>query len=55
MATEENRVMRYDMIDPNNRYVSHVIFPHPVEDMFVFYNNLNAEPLMYLHPKIKKN
>lgn len=55
VATEDNRVLRYDMLDPNTRYVSHVIFPHPVEDMFVFYNNLNAEPLLYLNPKIKKN
>lgn len=52
--TEENRILRFDSINPDNRYVSHIIFPHPVEDMFVFFNSLNADPLMYLNPKIKK-
>lgn len=54
IVTEENRVLRFDSINPDNRYVSHIIFPHPVEDMFVFFNSLNADPLMYLNPKIKK-
>lgn len=49
---ENNRVLRFDAIDPVDHYVSHVVFPHPVEDMYLFYNSLNAEPLMYLHTKI---
>lgn len=49
---ENNRVLRFDAIDPVDHYVSHVVFPHPVEDMYLFYSSLNAEPLMYLHPKI---
>lgn len=50
---ENNRVLRFDAIDPMSHYVSHVVFPHPVEDMYLFYDSLNAEPLMYLHPKIQ--
>ena len=49
---ENNRVMRFDCIDPNSRYVAHVKYPHPVEDMFVFYSSLNADPVIYLNPKI---
>ena len=54
VAVEENRVLRFDRLNPYDKFISHVIFPHPVEDMFVFYDSLNAEPLMYLNPKIKK-
>ncbi|OAO14991.1 hypothetical protein AV274_3338 [Blastocystis sp. ATCC 50177/Nand II] len=50
---ENNRVLRFDAIDPVGHYVSHVVFPHPVEDMYLFYSSLNSEPLMYLHPKIQ--
>ena len=48
-----DRVLRFDAIDPVGHYVSHVVFPHPVEDMYLFYSSLNSEPLMYLHPKIQ--
>ena len=51
---EKNRVMRFDTLDPNDRFVAHIKFPHPVEDMFLFYESLNAEPLMYLFPKIQQ-
>ena len=51
---EKNRVMRFDTLNPNDRYVALVKFPHPVEDMFLFYESLNAEPLMYLFPKIQR-
>ena len=52
VMVEQNRVLRFNNIDPTSKYVVHVTYPHPVEDMFVFYENLNAEPLVYLHPKI---
>ena len=53
VMVENNRVLRFDAIDPVGHYVSHVVFPHPVEDMYLFYSSLNSEPLMYLHPKIQ--
>ena len=53
LMIEGNRIMRFDTLDPNEMYVAHVKFPHPVEDMFLFYESLNAEPLMYLNPKIQ--
>ena len=46
-------VIHPEAIDPVGHYVSHVVFPHPVEDMYLFYSSLNSEPLMYLHPKIQ--
>ena len=52
VMVEQNRVLRFNNIDPTSKYVVHVTYPHPVEDRFVFYENLNAEPLVYLHPKI---
>lgn len=52
VMVENNRVMRFDCIDPNSKYVAHVKYPHPVEDMFVFYSSLNADPVIYLNPKI---
>lgn len=44
--------MRFDRLDPNTRYVAHVKYPHPVEDMFIFYSSLNADPVIYLSPKV---
>ena len=35
---EKNRVMRFDTLDPNDRFVAHIKFPHPVcgaTDVFV--------------------
>ena len=52
VMTENNRVMRFDRLDPNTRYVAHVKYPHPVEDMFIFYSSLNADPVIYLSPKV---
>ena len=51
---ESNRVLRFTYINPDTRYVAHVKYPHPVEDMFLFYDSLNAEPNVYLQSKINK-
>lgn len=54
LMVEANRVLYFSQLDPDSRYVVHVKYPHPVEDMFLFYPSLNDEPLVYLNPKLNK-
>lgn len=52
VTSEGNRVFYFMAVDKTLSYVTHLKFPHPVEDVFVVYNTVDSEPRLLLQPKL---